>query len=56
MGKLYKLMEYERDLYAWIKELEVKRSKEDLLNKDKYKDLYEVYYNIVGEINKLKRG
>ena len=56
MGKLYKLMEYRDDLYNWIKELETERSEEDLLNKDKYKDLYDIYYNISNEINKLENG
>lgn len=54
MGKLYKLMEQRDDLYSWIKELESKRIKEDLLNKDKYQDLYDIYYSITNEINKLK--
>ena len=56
MGILYKLMEYRDDLYTWIKELETKRVKEDLLNKDKYKDLYDIYYNIDTKINKLGNG
>lgn len=54
MGELYKLIEQRDDLHNWIKELENKRSEDDLMNKDKYKDLYDIYYNLNDEINKLK--
>lgn len=54
MGILYKLMEYRDDLHEFIKELESKRSKDDLTNKNKYKDLYNIYYNIINEINKIE--
>lgn len=56
MGELYKLMEQEVSLHSWIKELEEKRYEDDLTNINKYQDLYNVYYNIVNRINKLKGG
>lgn len=51
MGIYYKLLEYEKDLHSWIKELENERCNTDLMNNDKYKTLYDVYYNVRDKIN-----
>ncbi|MDU6996538.1 MAG: hypothetical protein E6356_16910 [Terrisporobacter othiniensis] len=51
MGVYYELLEYEKDLHSWIKELEEDRCKTDLINNDKYKALYDVYYGVRNEIN-----
>lgn len=47
----YKLLEYEKDLHSWIKELENKRCETDLINHSKYDELYKVYYDVCDEIN-----
>lgn len=36
MGEYYRLLEHKRDLHNFIKELEKKRTEEDLLNVNKY--------------------
>jgi hypothetical protein len=50
-GEFHKLIEYEEELRNFLKELESKRTDEDIFNTDKYKALYEVYYKIVDTIN-----
>ena len=40
-------MEMLEDLEKTIKELEMKRIENDLLNTDKYTDLYKVYYKLL---------
>lgn len=54
MGVYYKLIEYEKDLHIWIKELERNRIDNDLSNHDKCKPLYDVYHEVCSEINKLR--
>lgn len=39
------------DLQKTIKELELKRIENDLLNTDKYADLYEVCYKLLESLN-----
>ena len=39
------------DLLKTIKEFELKRIETDLLNTDKYADLYEVYYKLLDSLN-----
>ena len=39
------------DLQKTIKELEIKRIETDLLNTDKYADLYEVCYKLLESLN-----
>ena len=39
------------DLQKTIKEFEIKRIETDLLNTDKYADLYEVYYRLLESLN-----
>ena len=39
------------DLQKIIKELEIKRIETDLLNTDKYADLYEVCYKLLESLN-----
>ena len=39
------------DLQKTIKELEIKRIENDLLNIDKYADLYEVCYRLLESLN-----
>ena len=48
-------MQMLEDLEKTIKELEMKRIKNDLLNTDKYDDLYKVYYKLLGGLDD-KRG
>ena len=48
-------MEMLDDLTKTIKEFEVKRIENDLLNTDKYTDLYKVYYKLLGGLDD-KRG
>ena len=48
-------MQMLEDLKKTIKELEMKRIKNDLLNTDKYDDLYKVYYKLLGGLDG-KRG
>ena len=44
-------MQMLEDLEKTIKELEMKRIKNDLLNTDKYDDLYKVYYKLLGGLD-----
>ena len=39
------------DLQKSIKEFEIKRIETDLLNTDKYADLYEVYHKLLESLN-----
>ena len=39
------------DLQKTIKEFEMKRIETDLLNTDKYADLYKVYYKLLESLN-----
>ena len=48
-------MEMLEDLKKTIKEFEIKRIENDLLNRYKYTDLYEVYYKLLGGLDG-KRG
>lgn len=48
-------MQMLEDLEKTIKELEIKRIENDLLNRYKYDDLYEIYYKLVGVVDD-KRG
>ena len=43
------------DLEKTIKEFELKRIENDLLNSNKYDDLYKVYYKLLGGLDD-KRG
>ena len=54
-GLQIKNMQMLEDLKKTIKELEMKRIKNDLLNTDKYDDLYKVYYKLLGGLDD-KRG
>lgn len=51
MGMYYKLLEYEKYLYSWIKNLENEICENDLMNHSKYDELYKVYYDVCDEIN-----
>lgn len=44
-----RLVEYERDLYKFIREYEIKRFDEDLFNVHKLDELYRIYFKIKGE-------
>ena len=44
-------MQMLEDLEKTIKELEMKRIENDLLNADKYDDLYKVYYKLLGGLD-----
>ena len=44
------------DLEKTIKELEIKRIENDLLNTDKYTDLYKVYYKLLDGIRYDRRS
>ena len=44
------------DLEKTIKELEIKRIENDLLNANKYTDLYKVYYKLLEGIGYDRRG
>ena len=44
-------MQMLEDLQKTIKEFEIKRIKTDLLNIDKYADLYEVCYRLLESLN-----
>ena len=46
-GLQIKNMQMLEDLEKTIKELEMKRIENDLLNTDKYTDLYKVYYRLL---------
>ena len=48
-------MQMLEDLEKTIKELEMKRIENDLLNKNKYSDLYEVYYKLLEGV-RYERG
>ena len=48
-------MQMLEDLEKTIKEFEIKRIENDLLNRYKYDDLYEIYYKLVGVVDD-KRG
>ena len=48
-------MQMLEDLKKTIKEFEIKRIENDLLNRYKYTDLYEVYYKLLGGLDD-KRG
>ena len=48
-------MEMLEDLEKTIKELEIKRIENDLLNRYKYTDLYEVYYKLLEGV-RYERG
>ena len=49
-------MQMLEDLKKTIKEFEIKRIENDLLNRYKYTDLYEVYYKLLEGIEYDKRG
>ena len=49
-------MQMLEDLEKTIKELEMKRIENDLLNANKYTDLYEVYYRLLEGIKYDRRG
>ena len=53
-GKQIRYMEAMETIENLLRELEVKRAEEDLLNVDKYDYLYEVLYNLQKEILKLE--
>ena len=44
-------MQMLEDLEKTIKEFELKRIENDLLNRHKYTDLYEVYYKLLGGLD-----
>ena len=48
-GLQIKNMQMLEDLEKTIKELEMKRIENDLLNRYKYTDLYKVYYKLLGD-------
>lgn len=47
-------MQMLQDLEKMIKELETKRIEKDLLNANKYKELYKVYYKLSREVEMSK--
>ena len=49
-------MQMLEDLEKAIKEFELKRIENDLLNANKYTDLYKVYYKLLEGIGYDKRG
>ena len=49
-------MQMLEDLKKTIKEFEIKRIENDLLNRYKYTDLYEVYYKLLEGIRYDRRG
>ena len=49
-------MQMLEDLTKTIKEFEIKRIENDLLNANKYTDLYKVYYKLLEGIGYDKRG
>ena len=55
-GLQIKNMQMLEDLEKTIKEFEVKRIENDLLNANKYDDLYEVYYRLLEGIRYDRRG
>ena len=50
-GLQIRYMQMLEDLEKTIKEFEIKRIKNDLLNTNKYADLYEVYYKLLGGLD-----
>ena len=54
-GLQIKNMQMLEDLEKTIKEFEIKRIENDLLNTNKYSDLYEVYSKLLGGLDD-KRG
>ena len=50
-GLQIRYMQMLDDLEKTIKELEIKRIKNDLLNANKYADLYKVYYKLLGGLD-----
>ena len=50
-GLQIRKMQMLEDLQKTIKELEIKRIETDLLNIDKYADLYEVCYRLLESLN-----
>ena len=54
-GLQIKNMQMLEDLEKTIKELEMKRIENDLLNRYKYTDLYEVYYKLLEGV-RYERG
>lgn len=44
-------MQMLQDLEEYIKELEIKRIEKDLINKNKYAELYKVYYRLLGGLD-----
>ena len=50
-GLQIKNMQMLEDLEKTIKEFEIKRIENDLLNRYKYTDLYEVYYKLLDSLN-----
>ena len=55
-GLQIKNMQMLDDLEKTIKELEMKRIENDLLNANKYTDLYKVYYRLLEGIRYDRRG
>ena len=55
-GLQIRYMQMLDDLEKTIKELEMKRIENDLLNRYKYTDLYEVYYRLLEGIKYDRRG
>ena len=49
-------MQMLQDLEKMIKELETKRIEKDLLNANKYKELYKVYYKLLEGVGYDRRG
>ena len=49
-------MQMLEDLEKTIKELEIKRIENDLLNTDKYTDLYKVYQKLLWGVIHCERG
>jgi hypothetical protein len=43
-------MQMLQDLEKMIKELEIKRIEKDLINTNKYKELYKIYHRLLEEI------
>ena len=54
-GLQIKKMEMLEDLGKTIKEFEMKRIENDLLNRYKYTDLYEVYYKLLEGVRYERR-
>ena len=52
-GEYYRLLEQRKDLINFIKELEYKRLNTDVLNVNKYNNLYEVLNKINNKLKQL---